>query len=135
AGRDREGALAALAKALDRAAPEGYVRTFVDFGPPMAELLRDATAQGIHAQYAGMLISQFYSPDTISNQTDLVEPLSDRELEVLTLLTTHLTGPEIADHLHISNNTLKTHTKNIYGKLGVNSRSDAVAKAQSANLI
>ncbi|MCO5208005.1 MAG: LuxR C-terminal-related transcriptional regulator, partial [Anaerolineae bacterium] len=65
----------------------------------------------------------------------LVDPLSERELEVLALLITHLTGPEIARRLHISHNTLKTHIRNIYGKLGVHSRTAAVARSQALGLL
>jgi LuxR family maltose regulon positive regulatory protein len=65
----------------------------------------------------------------------LIEPLSDRELEVLRMLTSELSGPEIARELMVSLNTLRTHTKHIYGKLGVNSRREAVYRARELDLI
>jgi LuxR family maltose regulon positive regulatory protein len=68
-------------------------------------------------------------------QSAMIEPLSERELDVLRLLGTELSGPEIADRLGVSLNTLRTHTKNIYGKLGVNSRRAAVRRAEEAGLL
>jgi LuxR family maltose regulon positive regulatory protein len=136
---DEQGALAALGNALILAEPEGYVRTIVDFGPPMVRLLRAAEQRKIHADYARFLLTQF--SHLSEEQTKVVhrhvnvEPLSARELDVLTYLATHLTGPEIADHLTISLNTLKTHTRNIYGKLGVHSRHDAVVRGQELGLL
>ena len=65
----------------------------------------------------------------------MIEPLSERELDVLKLLGTELSGPEIADRLSVSLNTVRTHTKNIYGKLGVNSRRAAVRRAEEAGLV
>ncbi len=136
---DEEAAFVSLEHALALAEPESYVRTFVDFGQPMARLLKKAISHNIHSQYARFLLTQFL-PDTetrIISQTqqNIMEPLSTRELDVLTFLASHLTGPEIADQLNISNNTLKTHTRNIYSKLGVNGRNQAVVRAKGLGLL
>jgi len=132
---DGDGALASLDQALPAGESEGYVRTFVDFGEPMADLLNEAIARGIRTKYAAFLLTQFSDDADRKLQQDLIEPLSERELEVLSLLVTHLSGPEIADHVNISINTYKTHTKNIYGKLGVSSRNKAVVSARAFGLL
>ncbi len=132
-----------LARALTLAEPEGYVRIFADEGLPMAELLSDAAAQGIMPNYVDRLLSAFEEqrdvhPTPPGKQSvslqPLVEPLSERELEVLRLLRTELNGPEIAQTLMVSLNTMRTHTKNIYNKLGVNNRRAAVHRAEDINL-
>ena len=135
ANGDVDSALAPLEQALSAGEPEGYVRTFADFGEPMAELLNEAVIRDVHARYAAFLLTQFPEDAERKPQQDLVELLSDRELEVLSLLATHLSGPEIADHLSISINTYKTHTKNIYGKLGVSNRNKAVVSARTLDLL
>lgn len=136
---DEHEALFAIGQALTLAQPEGYIRTFVDFGRPMARLLKKAVTHNIHPQYAGFLLTQFSqgheSRTVTKGYQDTIDSLSVRELDVLAFLATHLSGPEIADQLNISANTLKTHTKNIYGKLGVHSRNDAVIKAQELGLL
>ncbi len=133
-------ALAALARALDLAEPEGYVRIFVGEGDPMRILLEEAAAASISPVYVGRLRAAFGEPEVSApvNQSlaqPLIEPLSDRELDVLKRLGSELSGPEIADTLMISLNTLRTHTKNIYSKLGVNSRRAAVSRGQELGLI
>lgn len=133
-----EGALSALDHALSLAAPEGYVRTFVDEGAPMADLLAQAVARASEGDYASKLLAAFETGradgDT-SSPRPLIEPLSKRELEVLTLLGSDLSGPEIARELMIALTTLRFHTRNIYGKLHVNSRRSAVRRAQELDLI
>jgi LuxR family maltose regulon positive regulatory protein len=125
-----------LERALGLAAPQGYVRIFVDEGTPMATLLREAAKQGITPDYVGRLLTAFGHVEGQELDTQpLIEPLSKRELEVLRLLETDLTGPEIARELVVSLNTLRTHTKNIYGKLGVNSRRAAVRRAEELELL
>ena len=127
-------ALKPLGEALKRAEPEGYVRLFVDEGAPMEKLLRLAIDKGISPDYAKALLLTFQSTDdtSLARGTELV---SDRELQVLKLLASELTGPEVARELFVSLNTLRTHTRHIFEKLGVNSRSAAVTRAKELRLI
>lgn len=129
-------AVTSLKRALTLAEPEGYVRLFVDEGSPMAALLTEAAKRGILPDYVGRLRAAMRDDgeETAVGQP-LPDPLSERELEVLKLLTTSLTGPEIARELIISLNTMRTHTKNIYSKLGVNSRRTAVRRAEELRLL
>lgn len=132
---DVPAALAALEQALTLAEPEGYVRTFVDEGPPMARLLNAAAQQGVARDYARhLLASAGRTPGNPSVRPSLVEPLSERELDVLRLLRTELSGPEIAGQLLVSVNTMRTHTKSIFTKLAVNSRRAAVRRAEELGL-
>jgi LuxR family maltose regulon positive regulatory protein len=125
-------ALTVLKRALSLAEPEGYVRTFVDEGAPMAALLRHALSQGIARNYVNRLLSAFGEPAAVS---PLVEPLTRCELEVLRLIADGLRNQEIADRLVISVATVKRHVTNIYGKLGVTRRIQAVAQAQEPGLL
>ena len=151
-------ALVSLGRALTLAEPQGYVRIFVDEGKPMAELLTRIEAKdGIPRvkEYILKLLSAFnvhkeiypsgstrveikgaslLAKQTISPQP-LIEPLSERELEVLRLLRTDLNGPEIARELIVSLSTVRTHTQNIYAKLGVNNRRAAVHRAEELDLL
>ncbi|MCA9943893.1 MAG: AAA family ATPase [Anaerolineales bacterium] len=132
-------ALASLERALSLAAPEGYIRLFVDEGPPMAALLQKIKDKDSRIKpYAASLLSAFpaqdVQPSSVHAQS-LIDPLSDRELEILTLVTSGLKNQEIADQLVISLNTVLYHTKNIYSKLGVNKRALAIAKARELNLV
>jgi LuxR family maltose regulon positive regulatory protein len=129
-------ALAPLERALVLAEPEGYVRTFVDKGPPMAALLREAAQHAIAPAYVSQLRAAFGKAEGETPVTQLlIEPLSERELEVLRLLGTELNGPEIARELMVSLNTMRTHTKAIYTKLGVNDRRAAVRRAEELGLL
>jgi LuxR family maltose regulon positive regulatory protein len=129
-------ALVSLQRALTLGEPEGYVRIFVDEGSPMIALLQAAFNRGIDLSYIRRLLAAF---DMTAGRTpvkqDVNVPLSDRELEVLRLLRTYLSGPDIARELMVSLNTLRTHIKNIYSKLGVNSRQDAVRRAEELDLV
>jgi LuxR family transcriptional regulator, maltose regulon positive regulatory protein len=132
---DIPAALASLSRALSLAEPEGYVRMFVDEGPPMAVLLEAAAKHGITPNYVRQLLTAFGKvEDRTPVKQVLIEPLSERELEVLRLLRTDLDGPEIARELIVSLNTVRTHTKNIYSKLGVNNRRAAVHRAEELHL-
>ncbi len=136
---DTAAALAALNRALTLAEPESYVRIFVDEGTPMAQLLSEAATRGIAPDYASRLLAAFSDlapPTTPPNPpSDLLEPLSERELEVLHLIAQGQKNQEIADALLISLNTVRYHTKNLYGKLSVSKRTQAVAKAQELGLL
>jgi LuxR family maltose regulon positive regulatory protein len=132
---DIPAALASLRRAVTLAEPEGYVRIFADEGTPIASLLRAAAKQGIARNYVRRLLAAVNKTEDSTPVTQgLIEPLSERELEVLRLLGTDLGGPEIARELVVSLNTVRTHTKNIYAKLGVNNRRAAVRRARELDL-
>ena len=132
---DRTAALAAFTRAIALAEPEGYVRIFADEGPPMAALLKFAMRQKDVAVAASRLLSALLAADAaLPTQQTLIEPLSERELEVLRLLQGDLDGPDIARELTVSLATVRTHTRNVYAKLGVNSRRAAVRRAVELGL-
>ena len=134
---DVEGAVADVGRALELGEPEGYVRTFTDEGPAMATLLAAAAKRGVATAYVARLLRQD-GPGLLDppRRSDVpVDPLSDRELDVLRLLASELSGPEIARHLVVSLNTVRTHTKNIYAKLGVGTRRAAVRRAEELGLL
>ena len=131
-------ALAYLQDALALAEPEGYVRAFTDLGASMAELLRLAESRGMAPTYARSLLATMdwgAATDAAARNQDLVEPLSERELDVLRLLAANRTYHEIASDLFVSVNTVKTHLKNIYGKMGVGGRRQAAARARELGLV
>jgi LuxR family maltose regulon positive regulatory protein len=132
-----ERALSSLKKALRLARPERYLRPFLDERPALVKLLEKMSAQGIEdAHWLIESLLQSQSGSTIqSKTTEITEPLSDREMEVLHLLVTDLTVPEIAEKLYISVSTVRSHVKNIYNKLDAHSRFEAVSKAKDANLL
>ena len=133
---DIPAALAALERALALAEPEGYVRVFADEGPPMTALLRAAAKAGSRRDYARRLLAAARGPeDDGPVEQALIDPLSERELDVLRLLGTELNGPAIARELVVSLNTVRTHTKSIYAKLGVTSRGAAVRRATELGLL
>ncbi len=133
---DSPRALAPLERALTLAEPEGYVRMFVDEGQPMALLLQEATKHRIAPSYVRRLLTAFgKAEDRPPVNQQLLEPLSERELEVLLLLATDLNGPEIARELTVSLPTIRTHTRNIFSKLGVNNRRAAVRRAEELALL
>ena len=132
------GALVPLEDALRLAEPEGYVRTFVGEGARMAALLGALNSQHESWSYPRHLLDAFEQVGGTSAATAgeaLAQQLSARELDVLRLLSTDLDGPAIARELFVSLNTVRTHTKNIYAKLGVNSRRTAVSKAAELGLL
>jgi LuxR family maltose regulon positive regulatory protein len=136
-------ALVPLGRALTLAEPEGYFRIFVDEGPPMARLLYEALSRGITPDYVRLLLAAFSGeeygqtepPKSPASDSDLIEPLSEREIEVLQLIAQGLTNREIASRLFLSLNTVKAHTRNIYGKLGVHNRAQAVARARALGVL
>jgi LuxR family maltose regulon positive regulatory protein len=143
AASDVERALTFLEDALQRGAPEGFVRVFVDHGAALLSLLHAAAQRNIHAPYVRKLVAAFGSapgpvpmpaPAEAAPATALVEPLSERELEIVALLLARRTNAEIALALSISVNTVKTHLRHIYEKLGVNDRHAAARRARELNL-
>jgi LuxR family transcriptional regulator, maltose regulon positive regulatory protein len=133
---DVPGVVASLARAVSIAEPEGYVRTFVDEGPPMAALLKLAVKQPNATGYLRRLLAAVVTTEGQKpGEQPLVEPLSERELEVLRLLASDLDGPGMARELSVSLATVRTHTSNVYAKLGVNSRRAAVRRAVELGLL
>jgi LuxR family transcriptional regulator, maltose regulon positive regulatory protein len=132
---DVPAALTSLQRAVKLAEPEGYVRIFAEEGPPMASLLRAVSKQGTAPNYVRRLLAAINkAKDSTPANKGLIEPLSARELDVLRLLGTDLDGPEIARNLIVSLNTVRTHTRNVYAKLGVNNRRAAVRRAKELDL-
>jgi LuxR family maltose regulon positive regulatory protein len=132
---DLPAGLAAVQRALTLSEPEGYVRIFVDEGAPMVSLLEAAAKQGAAPGYVRRLLGAFSGAEESSPvDQGLIEPLSERELDVLRLLGTDLGGPDIARELIVSLNTVRTHTKHIYAKLGVSNRRAAVRRGRELKL-
>jgi LuxR family maltose regulon positive regulatory protein len=141
-------AIETLHTALKMAEPEGYVRTFVDEGQPMAALLYQARGQDVMPDYVSMLLAAISSDDRISSSSSnpfempqggsahepLVERLSERELEVLQWMASGASNQEIAEAMIIAVTTAKKHVSNIIRKLGVNNRTQAVSKGRNLGL-
>jgi LuxR family maltose regulon positive regulatory protein len=142
-GGDTDQAMTTLERALTLAEPEGYIRTLVDEGTPMVHLLYEALSRGSTPDYIRRLLAAFpankFAQTTPSKsqapESELIEPLSEREIEVLQLIAKGLNNPEIASRLFLSLNTVKAHTRNIYGKLGVHNRIQAVARARALGIL
>jgi len=140
---DIDQAITTLEKALKIAEPEGFIRIFVDEGQPMARLLYEALSRRIASDYVQRLLTAFPDEEKARSTSlqadpsefDLIEPLSERELEILQLIAEGLTNQEIGSKLYLSLNTVKAHTRNIYGKLGVNSRNQAAARARTLGIL
>jgi LuxR family maltose regulon positive regulatory protein len=135
---NRRVALSTLERALMLAEPESYVRLFVDEGTPMRLLLRDAQARGIVPEYVATILAAFgesVAPRLPSQASSLIEPLTKREREVLQLLLEGASNREIAHRLVLSINTVKRHIYNLCGKLGVQSRTQAIVKVRTLNLL
>jgi LuxR family maltose regulon positive regulatory protein len=128
-----------LERGLTLAEPGGWIRVFAGAGPPMVELLEAIARERPDWAYLRRVLDAA-SPSAEAApaappSARLVDPLSDRELDVLRLLASDLDGPEIARHLVVSLNTVRTHTKHIYTKLGVNNRRSAVSRAHQLGLL
>jgi LuxR family maltose regulon positive regulatory protein len=133
---EEDQAVEALQQALTLAEPEGYVRVFRDAGPQLTSLLTRMVKHPTMIDYVKRLLASTPQVERRpATSSGLIEPLSDRELDVLRLLATDLEGPEIARQLFVSLNTVRTHTRRIYTKLGVNSRRAAVRRAAEMNLL
>ena len=134
---ERAGAMTSLEHALRLAEAEGYVRLFADLGLPMARLLQEARSRAVMPEYVDKLLAAFGADleHPAPAQAALPEPLTPREEEVLGLMAAGLTNREIAEQLVVSPETVKKHTSNIYGKLGVSKRTEAVARARELDLL
>jgi LuxR family maltose regulon positive regulatory protein len=148
--RRSDEALTALEEAVSLAEPAGWVRPFVELGSPMADLLRRLLRQNVAVEYVNKLLAAFGDFETKPVQDaseseshlvtparlqPLVEPLTNRELDILDLLAQRFQNKEIADKLFISPETVKTHLNNIYQKLNVTNRRNAVEKAKSMGIL
>lgn len=144
----RQAAITELGEALCMAEPEGYVRLFLGLGETMRELLSVAAQGGLHPAYANRLLVGFEQEKAqhtyrqverqsghTPNGAELVEALSQRELEVLFMLRSRLTVPEIAVELCIAESTVRSHVKSIYSKLSVHRRMDAVQRAEKLGML
>jgi LuxR family transcriptional regulator, maltose regulon positive regulatory protein len=136
---DEPAATAALEDALRRAEPDGHLRLFLHAGPGVTDLLRSAATSGTVPSHAKTVLAAVDRPETPpvvrqSRPPGLIDELSPRELDVLRLLRSDLSGPEIASEMIVSLNTIRTHTKNIYMKLGVNNRREAIRRADELGL-
>jgi LuxR family maltose regulon positive regulatory protein len=146
-------ALDALEDALSLGEPEGYIRTFVDRGAPMAQLLYQAATRGIMPDYTAKLLAAFEGPTkderqkteiapssfvvhtNVGRPSSLIEPLSKRELEILQLIAQGLSNREISERLFLALSTVKGHNQNIFGKLQVQRRTEAVARARELGML
>jgi LuxR family maltose regulon positive regulatory protein len=137
--------LDALGDALTLAEPGGFIRVFVDEGPSMDRLLSEAAAHGIMLDYVGKLLAAFEAEkQKTSDKPDLalapsvqplIEPLSQRELEILRLMAQGLSNRQICDRLFLALDTVKGHNTRIFGKLQVQRRTEAVARARELGLL
>jgi ATP/maltotriose-dependent transcriptional regulator MalT len=138
ARHERSAALEALMQAVALAEPGGVIRVFVDLGSTMAALLNQLAAQPTAPRFIARLLEAFPAapgPAPASSRPDLIEPLSEREMEVLALLGERLSNKEIAHEMGISPMTVKRHTVNIYQKLLVRGRREAVARAVELGIL
>ena len=135
---ETEKAVQLLGSALALAEPGGFIRLFVDEGAPMAALLSAAAAQGVGARYADRLLAEFsaaVSSSPASPPALLAAALSQREVEVLTLIAQGCTNQEIAERLFLALSTVKGHNQSIFGKLQVQRRTEAIARARELGLV
>src|SRR6266702_1961633 len=140
---DKDKAVHLLCDALALAAPGGFIRLFVDEGPPMAHLLSEAEALGRMPAYTGKLLAVLEADAQKHENTSslpppaqpLIEPLSPRELEVLHLMAQGLSNQEMCERLFLALSTVKGHNRNIFGKLQVQRRTEAVARARELGLL
>ncbi len=138
---DSTAAVASFERALAWAAPEGYVRLFLEAGADVLPLLYRAVAPGLEPGYAQTLLAAFGVEEKESRPAPppsgvqpLPEPLTPREIDVLRLICAGLSNREIAERLTVTLNTVKKHSSHIYGKLGVSSRAQAIVRAQELGL-
>ena len=142
---EKDKAVQLLGDALALAEPGGFIRIFVDEGLPMAQLLSEAAAHGMMPDYIGKLLAAFEAEEQKSEDKShlpaaspaqpLIEPLSQRELEVLQLIAQGLSNREISERLFLALDTVKGHNQKIFGKLQVQRRTEAVARARELGLL
>lgn len=134
---DGERSLTCLKQALEIPRQSDYIRLFVDEGQPMVELLHHAASNNIYLKDVNRLLATFGSVEAHSlvPVQPLIEPLSARELEVLHYLAKGLSNQAIADQLFVSLAAVKWHARNIYGKLEVSNRTQAVARARELGIL
>ncbi|HKY53044.1 MAG TPA: LuxR C-terminal-related transcriptional regulator [Anaerolineales bacterium] len=143
ASGEKESAIQTLSEALALAEPRGFIRLFVDEGIPMAQLLSEASTRGMMPDYMSKLLAAFEAEKQNSAnssrfgtaQQTLIEPLSQRELEVLQLIARGLSNDEISKQLFLALDTVKGHNRRIYDKLQVQRRTEAVARARELGLL
>jgi LuxR family maltose regulon positive regulatory protein len=140
ANNQEEEALHLIGESLALAEPGNHIRTFIDEGPPMAQLLREASARGIMPAYLAELLNEFPSPHSEpripnSSITDIVEPLTPREREVLQLIAQGLSNREISERLFLALSTVKGHNRIIFDKLQVKNRTEATVRARELGLL
>jgi LuxR family maltose regulon positive regulatory protein len=145
--REAEGsirdALPPLERALTLAEPERYARTFIDEGPSMARLLAESRERGLMPEYTGRLLGAFGMPASVDERDAiragsnpaLAEQLTEREREVLHLIGAGLSNREISDRLYLALDTVKGHNRRIFGKLGVQRRTEAMIRARELGLL
>jgi LuxR family maltose regulon positive regulatory protein len=134
AASEHGSALEHLNEALTLAYPAKLIRSFVDLGTALVPLLKEAAHQGIHPEYVGEILA-VYEKDTLESLPPGIEPLSDRELEVLRLLAAGMTNRQIAEQLVVSISTVKSHVHHISGKLDANNRTQAVSRARKLGIL
>ena len=139
---DEPTAFEKLSESLTLADPGGFIRPFVDLGPPMADLLKRLSKQKRGDDFIKKLLDAFQdvsdsraTPTPSSGEQPLIEPLTNREIEILDLLAKHMYNREIADKLFISMETVKTHLSNIYQKLQVKTRREAADQAKALGIL
>ena len=130
---DLDRALNLLRQSLNLPRTGNYIRLFADEGKPMLDLLRHAASQTIHPPFVSRLLNAF--GQTEKRIQPLIESLSDRELEVLSYLAQGLSDQAIANQLYVSLAAIKWHDRNIYGKLNVSNRTQAVARARELGIL
>lgn len=131
----REEAVGALAAAVILARPSGYIRVFLDEGQELASLMAQLPERMPGHLYRDQLLASFTGQAMLVDQSALVEPLSDRELQILRLMAARLSNREIGEELFLATTTIKWYSTQIYGKLGVNNRREAVQKARELGVL
>jgi len=139
---DRMSAHTALREGVKLGAPEGYIWRWLDAGPGLEPLLRDLRneneAPQVWQSYLDTLLEAYqalFGDMALRLEREMLDPLTPRELQILRLICKGYSNPEIASELVVTINTIKKHTSNIYGKLGVRSRTQAIARAHELNLL